>query len=665
MQQTSAQGIASLFRGNPEPLQQRIQQEQQARPGLPPDLQKLLALNIVTNEKDAAAKQQAMDQLAQMQGGSQGQQGQMPTVMQTVQEQARQKMQAQAVQAQQQQQGLQALMQQVQSPQAPENLPQPEPQPQGIDELPVEFQMAGGGIVAFEEGGKTDKYETPYDRMNRKNRGELTEDERREAEAREALLAQIPTDGMPTVTGGERARGSELERNILNTLAALPGAGSAKATTLGRQSLAGLAALLGSDKSNTQEDRAEQRTIATPAAPISRPTSQMTPQQMEAAMRSTPTEKPVADLKALAEQQQRQQAPRPARVPMAAPVAPAAAATPMAAPQVAMPPQESEADLIQKAAMLKDPEAERIKAAKRRLEAIGAPDTSAQDRMIAELEKRKAQLEGPQDSFGRLMEYLGQVAATPRGLSSFEAGAQGASGVRKLEQTRQLEQYNLTKQALDVSQKKLDTVRAFATDQYNVGENRFNQVYKEQFDAAKQVSNNEQEARKLAQQNTLKMLELEQSATIDRERMQNQLKVANIGQTREYNEQARINKITSLKQQARRATDPKVAAELMAQATDLEMAVGRGGAGAAAAAGPKLMTRDQAEDNVRKDLEDFRVGPKLMSDATAALKASGIANPTTLQIKEYLVQQNMKGVDLAAPAQTGKVPPPPPGFKLN
>ena len=95
MSQPSAQGIASLFRGNPAPLQQRIQQEQQAKPGLPQDLQKLMALNIVTNEKDAMAKQQALSQLAQMQGP----QGKPPTVMESVQEQARQKMQAQQVQA--------------------------------------------------------------------------------------------------------------------------------------------------------------------------------------------------------------------------------------------------------------------------------------------------------------------------------------------------------------------------------------------------------------------------------------------------------------------------------------------------------------------------------------------------------------------------------------
>lgn len=154
MQQPSAQGIASLYRGNPQPLQQVIQKEQQAKPGLPPDLQKLLALQIVNNEKDSVAAQQAMQQLQQMGGG----QGQPPTVMQSLQQQAQQKMQAQAMQAQRQQQGLQALAQRAPNGPVPEGTPQPEAQPeaQGIDQLPAEFGMAGGGIVAFAGGGATD-----------------------------------------------------------------------------------------------------------------------------------------------------------------------------------------------------------------------------------------------------------------------------------------------------------------------------------------------------------------------------------------------------------------------------------------------------------------------------------------------------------------------------
>jgi hypothetical protein len=115
------------------------------------------------------------------------------------------------------------------------------------------------------------------------------------------------------------------------------------------------------------------------------------------------------------------------------------------------------------------------------------------------------------------MEYLGQVGAGGRGRTWMEAGAQGGAGVDKLKKERALQQFDLSKQALEVSQKKLDTVRAFAQDQYNVGKTTFDRVYKDQFDAAKEVVKDESAARQLAQQNTLKMLE-----------MQNQLKVANI-----------------------------------------------------------------------------------------------------------------------------------------
>jgi hypothetical protein len=151
MQQPSAQGIASLYRGNPQPLQQSIQKDQKAHPGLPPDLQKLLALQIVNNEKDGFAAQKAMQQLQQMGG----QTGQPPTVMQSLEEQAKQKLQAQNMQAQQQQQGLQALAKQAPAGAVPEGTPSPEQQPQatGIDQLPVQFGMAGGGLVTFDDGG--------------------------------------------------------------------------------------------------------------------------------------------------------------------------------------------------------------------------------------------------------------------------------------------------------------------------------------------------------------------------------------------------------------------------------------------------------------------------------------------------------------------------------
>jgi hypothetical protein len=86
-------------------------------------------------------------------------------------------------------------------------------------------------------------------------------------------------------------------------------------------------------------------------------------------------------------------------------------------------------------------------------------------------------------------------------------------------------------------------------------------------------------------------------------------------------------------------------------------------AGTPSAANKGVMTRDQAEDNVRKDLENFSVGPKLVKDATEALKAAGIASPNMLQIKKYLVDQNMNSSSSMGAASSGKVPPPPAGFK--
>ena len=118
--QPSANQVANIYQGNPGALNARIQQEQKSKPaGMPPDLAKLMALNIDTNEQDAAKRQQAMAALQSMQqqGG-----GEPPTVAQTIQQQAMQKAQLMQQQMQQQQpkpQGLMALLQARGMPQHP------------------------------------------------------------------------------------------------------------------------------------------------------------------------------------------------------------------------------------------------------------------------------------------------------------------------------------------------------------------------------------------------------------------------------------------------------------------------------------------------------------------------------------------------------------------
>ncbi len=532
MQQPSAQGIASLFRGNPAPLQQRIQQEQQGKPGLPPDLQKLLALNIVTNEKDATAKQQAMDQLAQMQGP----QGKPPTVMESVQEQARQKMEAQAVQAQQQQQGLQALMQQVRSPQVPENTPQPEAQPQGIDELPVEFGLAGGGIVAFQSGGQSlneraarqmeekgsiyDPFfglpEEERERLRAEASLKAAQDRARES----AALVESNAAGLATAA---QAKIADLEKNRESLIRQYGAKQYAQAVERAQKEV-GVAGARGSELMAQQSQKNQARVAeATPAPKPAAPTAadnRGALNAVDAGLRSAPpAPRPVADLKALADaeaRKQQQKAPRP----------PVEEAAPTPAASSVMPPPQSEVNRFLTEEFQRDPQAGAANKETMYGSRVGPYDPTQRDAMIKQLQDERARQVGPQDSFGQLMEYLGQIAATPRGMTSFEAGAAGARGVRGLDEQRAQKRFDLGAKIIEQEQGKLDGARAYAKELYGVGEKEFDRIYNAKLEAAKRLSTDEMEVRKLAQQETLKTLEMAQQATLRREEMRSSEKIA-------------------------------------------------------------------------------------------------------------------------------------------
>lgn len=532
-QQPSAQGIASLYRGNPQPLQQSIQKEQQAKPDLPPDLQKMLALQIVTNEKDSATAQKAMEQLQQMGG----QQGTPPTVMQSLQQQAEQKLQAQAVQAQQKQQGLQALMQQAPATGVPEGTPQPEMQPeaQGIDQSDrVAFAGAEGGIVAFQSRGavpqadEEEKYETPYDRMNRRNREAAAEAEKNSSDQPLDPQAAADRDALRRVLASLKGGSEDAGRAIADVATMVPrGLVGAYDTAVVRpMRAAGINAAYLSPKLTPAgaspesmtpfSDVKRVRDAAPPKGTM--PAPGYTRGAMENDPRlATPPTQPVRDLAALA--RQKEQVGRP---PAAAPVAQAA---PVVAPPAA-PAPESDAMKLQKARLTASPEDREAAAIAKYKQMVGEPDTAQHDRLIAELERRKQEL-APKQGYEGLMEYLGEISrADSRGRGSFAAGAAGAARLNDLNKERSLQQFELSKQAIEVSQKKLDTVRAYAKDVYGIGKSAFDQVYKDQFEAAKEIVKDESAARQLAQQNTLKMLELSQQATLRREEMRSNEKVA-------------------------------------------------------------------------------------------------------------------------------------------
>lgn len=318
---------------------------QQYANGMNPEVPPYLALG------ELQRREISQKQMATAQGGQQGPQP-------SVKEQVEQKAGLMALQQMQQQQAAQQMQQPRGPMPAPEGVPQPEMQPQammargGLAGIPVRrdmFEYAGGGIIAFQSGGKPPriqdevpiseeererlrnelitrivgeearnppvrrkpmeitesdtmtvpgmessnlmaralaeargpqpdnrallnqidardarrnamlereaakaaarpKYETPYDRMNRENRGEMTQDESAKSAEREALISQIPNGGQ-TVSGGDRVEGGEFGRNVKNTMMSLPGASAFRALSGGAGSARGvsaaLAALLG------------------------------------------------------------------------------------------------------------------------------------------------------------------------------------------------------------------------------------------------------------------------------------------------------------------------------------------------------------------------------------------------------------------------------------
>jgi len=519
----SAQGIASLYRGNPQPLQQSIQKEQQAKPGLPPDLQKMLALQIVTNEKDAAAAQAAMQQLKQMSGPT----GQMPTVMASLEQQAKQKIQAQQQQARQQaeQRGLPAGLMGVQG-----EPPQPEMQPeaQGIDQSDrVEFAGAEGGIVAFQNRGEVpdeEKYETPYDRRNRKNREEeAAEEERRAGQpvdpqtaADRAMFKRL----VASIKGGSEDAG----RAIADVATMVPrGLVGAYDTAVVRpMRAAGINAAYLSPKLTPDGANPESMTpfsdVKTAREAAKNAQAQATTatdnraaiNKADAASRAMPAAPaaPVRDLKELNTQRVNAASPPAAAQPPAPPPP-----SPPPAPEV-VDPAAAAAKKVLDDRVAADPAAAAAAEAARMDKELGRPDTSSHDRLIAELEKRKQDL-APKQGYEGLMEYLSQISANSQpGRGSFASGAAGARGLDKLNQERKLEQFELSKQAIDVSQKKLDTVRAYAEKRFNVGKTEFDKVYKDQLDAAKEVVKNKADADKLAKENTLKILQMQNNLDV-------------------------------------------------------------------------------------------------------------------------------------------------------
>lgn len=559
--QPSVNQIASAYRGNPAPLQQRVQRDKQANQGLPSDLKELLALQILTEERDSASRQQAIQQLQQ--------QSEQPTVAQSLQQRAQQALQARAVQDQRRQQGLQGLMQRVSSPSVPAGTPQPERQPQGLDELPSNMgDFASGGIVAFQEG------KTVEDPRRERQEGESFADFRKRMFA---LDLQLQREKNAAQDAGREA---ERQRRIAER---------------------------GEEGAIPQSPFMERAPLP---SPISRPTNKMTPQQIEAQMSSglpaalpkAPPAAPSGVVAAPAPKAAPRPAPRPAAAPVAA--APAAPAVPPS-PVVATNPRITEL----KEAMEMDPDA----AAKRRAEAyqrdVGAPETAGLEQLTQELKDRRAKMQERNRNIDPLVESLRGIASAPRGQKWMYSLLSGSDAVDRARQAREAQDFEMLKQIVDQQNKIADVKRGFRAETFTIGDKERTRVYNDALNAAKELGLDDRAAAQLAQE-----------AVLRREQMASSEKIARMNQGRENQGVAMNQQYLAKMNQARKleaSGDLVGAARLRAEANDILMITGRADTKTERGATPT--DRLRAAQSILEDI-----------DSTPAEKASARAEITSI-----------------------------------
>ena len=185
--QPSVNKIASAYKGNPEPLAQKVEQDKKQNGGvIPRDLRQLMASYDLAQGKQHAGIQAALNVPPNM-----------PTVAEDVQAKAQQALQARMVQEAQKQMAKDGRPGMI-----PMGVPQPRLQPEerGIDSLTsnVGESYAHGGVVAFQEGGTPPDTRSAEDILRESMR---VNEETRRAEAVARQKAEL---GAPDTTQIDR-----------------------------------------------------------------------------------------------------------------------------------------------------------------------------------------------------------------------------------------------------------------------------------------------------------------------------------------------------------------------------------------------------------------------------------------------------------------------------
>lgn len=272
-----------------------------------------------------------------------------------------------------------------------------------------------------------------------------------------------------------------------------------------------------------------------------------------------------------------------------------------------------------------DPEAYKQKF----LAEVGKKDTSIYDEMAAELKARKERLNNPQPGFESFMEYLGQIAESGGGRDWTESGSKGASRLAALRKERQTKQDELVDKILDLGAKKKEAEYSERLGLFNLTKTEKERIGTESRELAKSLGLSED-----------KEAELRQSMAIEIMKIKANKEIAGMpgAEQKFFNEMA-SSWLAQPENKGKTKFDAYAAFKL---------------AGSPSAGGKGIMTRDQAADNVRKNIEyGAPLRTQYMDEATQALKKAGISSPSATQIMDYLVERELgKANATTAPSAT-------------
>jgi len=462
----SVNQIASAYKGNPAPLNQKVDTDRKQNGGIPRDLRQLMAAYDLSQGRQNMGIQQALQIPTNM-----------PTVAQDVQERARQALQARQMQQAQEMQRKNGMPNMV-----PPGTPRPPMQAQGLDMLEsnVGEEYAHGGIIGDVEhfDGKT---------------GSKVRDPNEATSPLGDFFRSI-TEGYENLTERQKLR-QQINQNRPGLTEALTPAQREERKKTSQELVGQLGQLIDNGEITTPYPQGgkpipgnwDRPTGADDTAREVGTMLRQTPDALKAEAQA-PAVAPTKKINPNAQAAQTQTRVNTDSAPMPAGLKDLAGIPSMGAAR------SYERDRLREdpAKAMADIEAEYNKK-------VGQRDLSIYDQMAEQLKARKERLNAPKAGYDATMELLEQIAAGG-GRNWMEAGSRGVAGQRALQKDRLSQQDLLMEKILDLGAKKSDALFAEKKGMFDLTQGEKNRIIKDKQEIAKSLGLSEDKERELIQQ---------------------------------------------------------------------------------------------------------------------------------------------------------------------